>query len=164
MHERGFMDYIRMVSAMLLFGFVHLFFDCASVFAIRVDYAKMPFYGECSLRLVGRTGEVYSQKRIVYISDEILIQEETVGDVSFSNLYLVMRVPGLLSQSKFYVPLAIIRPVFKDGPGIYVGEVIESFDVLDGQSNNNIYEFNWVDRKINVEPVQFHDVYKGYVG
>ena len=139
-----------------------LAFQLESAPAIELDRARLPYYGSFPFERIGKTGEPYGEKRLLSLGDELMLTLEAGKTLKQGLPYLVAKAQAPWKAS-FYEPIAVVRPLFKDGRSAYVGEVVEIFGLFDAIQAYGLYDIGPRPRRLQVQPTVSRHTAEGKV-
>jgi hypothetical protein len=141
---------MRALGVVVLTVFL-LAFQFESAPAIELDRARLPYYGSFPFDRIGKTGEAYGEKQLLSLGDEVMLTLEAGKTLKQGLPYLVAKaqVPW---KASFYEPIAVVRPLFKNGGSAYVGEVVEIFGLFDASQTYGLYDVGSRPRRMQVQP------------
>jgi len=139
-----------------------LTFQFESTPAIELDRARLPYYGSFPFERIGKTGESYGEKQLLSLGDDLMLTLEAGKTLKQGLPYLVAK-PQAPWKASFYEPIAVVRPLFKDGRSAYVGEVVEIFGLLDASQTYGLYDIGSRPRRMQVQPMVSRHTAEGKV-
>ena len=128
-----------------------LSFQLRNVSSIELDRARIPYYGSFPFERIGKTGESYGERKLLSLGDELILTLEAGKTLKEGLPYLIATAKAPWRGS-FCEPIAVVRPLFRDGKSVYVAEVVEIFGLLDARLGYSLYDIGPRPRRLQVQP------------